>query len=566
MLLNTLLLSLDHCLELTKLWHQMRSNLDGRLLVATNDKKVAEGRRGKNHKNIFIGHCDGEGSKNYRPLQGIGASLKKIPALYSTAENEEGKEKKAANKEETEKDVKGDKKEAKDTKPSSKLTFPAIPRRDDAPPSATIAYAIPVTTCDPKDSTFLDKVSVLRHSVHQNSIRTPSSASKYDYRMYAIVHKDAEKCRPTLEEAGFVVTVPTSPVDIKAMKKAKNYLAEELTDAIAKDYIQVYAYDLPTPKEVSEPEPIAVLLELDVILFKPLDDLFDAMLLDQKKGKAARNSIPLERPKDKLPNQIDAFFTRWYAHRAPDSDLPAQVQRGFLVVRRNKDAIKDLIDGGVNKKNKFVKGRNEQKHGWGGVGYTEPSLGGLLGYYYDKFKAGTAVELNSCRFNHVGMDNLYRAPPNFNSGFLRKHVGKCRSGQKECEDCTTTDVDSIYVARYHDEQCTKPWSCIAEGKKGKGTTGTFINIESGKLDHCLDLLHQWHTVRSDLESLLKTETGDKDLDKGQKGRHKKEYFEGHCQKEGAGNYLPIGHLQKHNPKLPALDEFKTDDGATEQKR
>lgn len=38
---------------------------------------------------------------------------------------------------------------------------------------------------------------------------------------------------------------------------------------------------------------------------------------------------------------------------------------------------------------------------------------GLLAYVYDYLLYDSWVELNQCRFNHIGMDVLYRAPPSF---------------------------------------------------------------------------------------------------------------------------------------------------------
>ena len=62
---------------------------------------------------------------------------------------------------------------------------------------------------------------------------------------------------------------------------------------------------------------------------------------------------------------------------------------------------------------------------------------GFVAYFYDKIRPGTAVELNQCRYNHMGMDVLYRHQPNFRSGL--PGVGGCRNGAKECEDCMVTD-------------------------------------------------------------------------------------------------------------------------------
>ena len=47
-----------------------------------------------------------------------------------------------------------------------------------------------------------DAALVLRHSIHKMH-----ETSKYDYKMYAIVHPQAERCRQPLNDAGFEVLV-----------------------------------------------------------------------------------------------------------------------------------------------------------------------------------------------------------------------------------------------------------------------------------------------------------------------------------------------------------------------
>ena len=66
-------------------------------------------------------------------------------------------------------------------------------------PIATIGYAITVSGC-PKSGSIgdfgagiSDGAAVLKHSIHLNSIRNyPHSKSMYDYKIYALVHRDAE--------------------------------------------------------------------------------------------------------------------------------------------------------------------------------------------------------------------------------------------------------------------------------------------------------------------------------------------------------------------------------------
>lgn len=62
---------------------------------------------------------------------------------------------------------------------------------------------------------------------------------------------------------------------------------------------------------------------------------------------------------------------------------------------------------------------------------------GFVAYFYDKIRPNTAVELNQCRYNHMGMDVLYRKEPNFRPNL--PGVGGCRNGEEECEDCMVTD-------------------------------------------------------------------------------------------------------------------------------
>ena len=48
---------------------------------------------------------------------------------------------------------------------------------------------------------------------------------------------------------------------------------------------------------------------------------------------------------------------------------------------------------------------------------------GLIAYIYDVFYPDKWVELNQCRFNHMGMDVLYRSQPSFRPNHAK--VGKC---------------------------------------------------------------------------------------------------------------------------------------------
>lgn len=57
---------------------------------------------------------------------------------------------------------------------------------------------------------------------------------------------------------------------------------------------------------------------------------------------------------------------------------------------------------------------------------------GFVAYFYDKIRPNTAVELNQCRYNHMGKAGI--------SG-----IGGCRDGGEECEDCRVT-VHKVHMS------------------------------------------------------------------------------------------------------------------------
>jgi hypothetical protein len=55
----------------------------------------------------------------------------------------------------------------------------------------------------------------------------------------------------------------------------------------------------------------------------------------------------------------------------------------------------------------------------------------------------------------------------------------------------------------------------------------------------MELVTRWHAIRSDFESKLFSLTNDPLIQKGRSGKHKFDYFQGHCIEEGGENYLEI---------------------------
>lgn len=141
--------------------------------------------------------------------------------------------------------------------------------------TVTVAYAVSLIKCgdhQSNDAGLVDAALVMRHSIHKNSIRNAAqSGSRYDYRMYALVHKQASHCSSVLKKAGFNVIIieesPIKPSEIRG-EYLRNNIEQEWccgTD----EFIKLYATTLP--------EPIVVHTDIDFVFLKPMDNLFDAM-------------------------------------------------------------------------------------------------------------------------------------------------------------------------------------------------------------------------------------------------------------------------------------------------
>ena len=79
----------------------------------------------------------------------------------------------------------------------------------------TIAYAISLIKCGDKQTTsagLTDAALILQHSIHLISSRSNNGKSKYDYRMIAIVHRQAVECSSVLKQVGFEIVIVDPPV------------------------------------------------------------------------------------------------------------------------------------------------------------------------------------------------------------------------------------------------------------------------------------------------------------------------------------------------------------------
>lgn len=292
-------------------------------------------------------------------------------------------------------------------------------------------------------------------------------------------------------------------------------------------------------------------LDIDFVMHKPLDKLFDVLLYDKDSaiGHKARESLEVERKQSKdevipLPDNPQAAFTRDWGQVVPGHR--SLFQAGFLVARTNPQVTEDVAE--IIRTEKFVDPNGDQAihgSGWGGLGYGAyvgaMAMQGLMAFYYDQHADGEWIELNQCRYNHMGMDAKMRGEPNF----VMKHRGKCRHKGPYCEDCKVTPVDQIYNIHY--TQCRKPWLCIDQGNQNiprivrqrTRRDKLLLPVTSVNVPHCLELAQIWHGHRSDLENKLAKLTGDPTIEFGRNGTHSRQVFEGHCNELGPEGYLAI---------------------------
>lgn len=384
---------------------------------------------------------------------------------------------------------------------------------------------------------LVDAALVLHHSIYLTSSRV--GASKYDYKMYAIVHQEAKGCSQVLQDAGFEVVIKNRPVEtdeIRGLSLRRNIHKEWCCGH--EEFIKLYAYN-------TLPEPIVVHVDIDFIFKEPMDNIFDALLYDKESsiGKLARRNIERERARDPWPDQPQAFMTRDWPQVYPGR-IPGY-QAGFIALRPNPQVFDDIVE--IIKEGNYSEG-NHRENGWGNKGYGgyvgARAMQGLVAYYYDIHAPDTWVELNQCRYNHMGVDVKF-SPGGF--GFLKGHLraNKCRNGREDCEDCRHTDLKAIYNIHY--TQCRKPWNCIGEGSAAPSASGGKSNQRIPEnlvvLDHCLELLRVWHTVRTNLETQLtryvknKNKSNTQGIDKARHGPYKPPVFQGHC--SANGKYLNL---------------------------
>ena len=180
---------------------------------------------------------------------------------------------------------------------------------------ATIGYFISITSCE--DPRLIDGAAVLKHSIHLASIHGNTNlGGRYDYRAHAIYSPAAKDCTAALAALGYHLV--ERPVPILTQDIRGDFLRSRIESngcCGSKELLKLEAYTFTQ-------YPIVVHMDVDAIILKPLDPLFDAMIGNRNNNngyansnkKNGNNTLPnIERmtwPKMPVPDVINAFFTR----------------------------------------------------------------------------------------------------------------------------------------------------------------------------------------------------------------------------------------------------------------
>jgi hypothetical protein len=229
----------------------------------------------------------------------------------------------------------------------------------------TIAYVVTITSCNghEKDRTFqiIEGASVLRYSIHMNSMHGTNGGT-YDYQMYAFYHPDAVDCASALTELGYIIHPRPTPVAVNEIQN------QELRERIVKngccgekELIKFEAFTLVQ-------HPLVVFLDIDVLVLKPLDRLFDFMM-DSRKLPNDDDLLYYKKPalsgrnvNVTIPDQVDLLYTTDYPMVHPDRKIKP-VQGGFVILRPNRTVYDDFVN--IVKVGDFRFDDNSDL-GWGG--------------------------------------------------------------------------------------------------------------------------------------------------------------------------------------------------------
>ena len=408
---------------------------------------------------------------------------------------------------------------------------------------AVIAYVISITKCDNEhQGWFYDAAVVLKRSIDQSSYPIHAT-SRYASKMYAIVHTyngRRSACHTQLERAGYHILPSIAPL------LRNDYSNAFLRDNVKNDgccglreNLKLHVYNLLH-------HPIAVHLDMDSILFQPLDELFDAMYYPptHPQGRDARRHLvqskllsPTYQPAVPISKMtINAFYTKFMT-RAYFAHAPG-VNGGFLVVRPDTHVYDHMIR--LQKEATYIPGVWSKGTGWYGSNYGSHIWGsltiqGFLSYYYSLVANTTSVELHRCKFNQMA-DNPressckgdYRAPTPRDPKAAGYSDMRCKDGRQDCDDvqCQTWPFSQVRSGHY--TFCSKPWTCPDP------MPGISIHEES-----CKTMFREWFRIRHQSAATHNLLTAQLHPN----GTFHPDVYFGYCREVGPGGYVSMDDAQ-----------------------
>jgi hypothetical protein len=308
----------------------------------------------------------------------------------------------------------------------------------------SIGYAISITSCPFNTTTIvIDGPAILSYSIHLiHSHSNKSSSSKYlNYSLYAIIHPDAERCTTHLPKFGFNLLIRPVPVNVTDIISPRyRYLIETYGCCGSREFLKLWSFTLVQ-------HDIVVHLDVDGFLHRPLDVIFDVMLQENSPYHEFDNNNTVLEPRFRSHSnfrdlsRIDFAFTRDYNQQSKITADPQRygVQGGFFLLRPSMNTFYEM--------SKLLhQGNYTRNKGWGksyfGGYYGAPQIQGFLSYYFTALYPQNAIELNRCYHNTM-LDDPYDLS------------GRCKSGQKSCQNCRDVPLAEMYFV--HITLCWKPW-------------------------------------------------------------------------------------------------------------
>jgi hypothetical protein len=169
------------------------------------------------------------------------------------------------------------------------------------PSDVTVGWAVTITGCGADPIT--EGAAVLKHSIHLSSIHG-NMGGRYDYKMYAIYHPEGLKCAKTLESLGYTLVERETFVKVEEIKG--DFLRERIHQngcCGERELVKLEAYTLTD-------HPVIVHMDLDTVVLRPLDELFDWMMAEPSDTPYDASDVALQWPNVEHPKRVNVFFTR----------------------------------------------------------------------------------------------------------------------------------------------------------------------------------------------------------------------------------------------------------------